>query len=89
MDEIDKHEIDRDERAAILRRLRINKLKAELGVGEIERVALNFELGSPQITPRRKAEAIARRDAVMVEWGERMTELQELENRSSLEVDQQ
>lgn len=73
-------EIAKDEIAAILRRLYIGKLKALLGVGEIERVALNFELGSPKITAQRKAEAIARRDAVMVEWGERMTELAELES---------
>lgn len=75
MDEIAKDEIVR-----ILRRLRIGKLKTMLAVGEIERVALNFELGSPQITPQRKTEALARRDAVMIEWAQRMTELQELES---------
>jgi hypothetical protein len=43
---------------------------------------LNFEIDSPQITPQRKLEAIARRDAVMIEWGERMMELAELESSS-------
>lgn len=75
MDEIAKNEIVR-----ILRRLRINELKALLGLSEIERVALNFEIDSPQITSERKAEAIARRDAVMIEWAQRMTELTELES---------
>jgi len=36
---------------------------------------LNFELGFPQITPARKVEAIARRDAVLIEWGEIMMTL--------------
>ena len=60
--------------------LRIDNLKALLVLSEIERVGLNFEINSSQITPERKAEAIARRDAVMIEWARRMTELQELEN---------
>ena len=60
--------------------LHIDNLKALLVLSEIERVGLNFEINSPQITPERKAEAIARRDAVMIEWARRMTELQELEN---------
>lgn len=72
-------EIAKDEIAAILRRLYISNLKALLGVGEVERAALNFEIDSPQITPQRRAEAIARRDAVMIAWGERITELQQLE----------
>ncbi len=73
MDEVSKDEIVR-----IVRRLNIERLQALLGVGEIERVGLNFEIDSPQITPQRKAEAMARRDAVMIEWAQRMTELAEL-----------
>jgi hypothetical protein len=53
-------------------------LEARLVVSEIERVGLNFELGSQQITPERRADAIARRDAVLIEWGETMTKLEEL-----------
>ncbi|HEX3893461.1 MAG TPA: hypothetical protein VHW46_12870 [Terracidiphilus sp.] len=57
----------------------MDTLKALLVVSEMERAALNFEIGSPQITPERKSEAITRRDAVVIEWGRRMTELHELE----------
>jgi len=56
----------------------LSNLEARLQVFEIERVALNFELRSPQITPERKAAAAARRDAVLIEWGETMTKLEEL-----------
>ena len=77
MDEVSKNEVVR-----LLRRLNIERLRALLGVGEVERAALNFEIDSPQITPQRKAEATSRRDAVMIEWGLRMTELAELESSS-------
>jgi hypothetical protein len=68
-------EIDR-----IWRILVLDNLEAQLVVHEIERVGLNFEIDSPQVTPERKAEAIARRDTVLIEWGEIMTELEELRN---------
>jgi hypothetical protein len=55
-----------------------SNLEARLVVAEMERVGLEFELRSPQITPERKAEAIARRDAVLIEWGEIMTKLEDL-----------
>jgi hypothetical protein len=55
-----------------------SSLEARLQVSEIERVALNFELGSPQITPERKVDAMARRNAVLIQWGETMTQLEEL-----------
>lgn len=60
--------------------LRLDNLRAMLVLSEIERVGLNFEIDSSQTTPERKAEATARRDAVMIEWARRITELQELEN---------
>ena len=60
--------------------LRSDNLRAMLVLSEIERVGLNFEIDSSQTTPERKAEATARRDAVMIEWARRITELQELEN---------
>jgi hypothetical protein len=56
----------------------LSNLEALLVVCEIERVGLNFELRSPLITPERRAEAIARRDALLIEWGETMTKLEEL-----------
>jgi hypothetical protein len=62
----------------------VTNLEARLQVSEIERVALNFEIGSPQITLERKAEAIARRDVVLIEWGEIMTRLEELRQISTL-----
>lgn len=62
----------------------VTNLEARLQVSEIERVSLNFEIGSPQVTPERKAEAIARRDAVLIEWGEIMTKLEELRQISVL-----
>jgi hypothetical protein len=56
----------------------LSNLEARLTVAEIELTALNFELRSPQIRPERRAEAIARSDAMIVEWGETMTKLEEL-----------
>jgi hypothetical protein len=61
-----------------------SSLEARLQVSEIERVALNFELGSPQITPERKVDAMARRNAVLIQWGETMTQLEELRRISML-----
>lgn len=60
--------------------LRLDNLRAMLVLSEIERVGLDFEIDPSQTTPERKAEAIARRDAVMIEWARRITELQELED---------
>jgi hypothetical protein len=62
----------------------VSNLEARLQVSEIERVALNFEIGSPQITPERRAAAIARRDAVLIQWGETMSKLEELRQISML-----
>jgi hypothetical protein len=62
----------------------LSNLEARLQVSEIERVALDFELRSPQITPERKADAIACRDAVLIEWGETMTKLEELRHVTML-----
>ena len=60
----------------------LSSLQARLQVSEIERVALNFELGSPQIAPERKAEATARRDALLIERGETLTKLESCGNCS-------
>jgi hypothetical protein len=48
----------------IRRILRIDNLEALLVLYEIARVGFNAEIDSPQTTPERKAEAIARRDNV-------------------------
>ena len=66
-------EIDR-----IWRLLRLDNLEALLVLREIERVGLNFQIDSPETTPERKMEAIARRDKVLIEWGETLTELEDL-----------
>ena len=39
---------------------------------------MNFQIDSPETTPERKMEAIARRDKVLIEWGETLTELEDL-----------
>ena len=62
----------------IRRILRIDNLEALLVLYEIARVGFNAEIDSPQTTPERKAEAIARRDNVLIEWGETITELDDL-----------
>lgn len=65
------------------RLLRLDNLEALLVLREIERVGLNFEIDSQKITPERKAEAIARRDEVLIEWGETLTELEDLRNSNN------
>jgi hypothetical protein len=62
------------------RLLRLDNLEALLVLREIERVGLNFEIDSPETTPERKANAIARRDEGLIEWGETLTELEDLRN---------
>jgi len=68
-------EIDR-----IWRLLRLDNLEALLVLREIERVGLNFQIDSPQVTPEKKAAALIRRDKVLIEWGETLTELEDLRN---------
>jgi hypothetical protein len=64
----------------ILRRLLIGAKEARLVACQIALLGLNFEIDSPQTKPMRKAEAIRRRDIVLVQWGEIMTELDELQS---------
>jgi hypothetical protein len=64
----------------IWRLLRLDNLEALLVLREIERVGLNFQIDSPQIAPEQKAAAIFRRDQVLIEWGETLTELEDLRN---------
>jgi hypothetical protein len=65
------------------RLLRLDNLEALLVLREIERVELNFQIDSPQITPEQKAKSIARRDEVLIEWGETLTELEDLRNSNN------
>jgi hypothetical protein len=65
------------------RLLRLDNLEALLVLREIERVGLNFEIDSPQITPEQKAKFITRRDEVLIEWGETITELEDLRNSNN------
>jgi hypothetical protein len=65
------------------RLLRLDNLEALLVLREIERVGLNLEIDSPQITPEQKAKSIARRDEVLIEWGETITELEDLRNSNN------
>ena len=71
-------EIDR-----ICRLLRLDNLEAQVVLREIERVGLNAQIDSPETTRERRAKAIARRDASLIEWGEIMTELEELRRTSA------
>ena len=68
-------EIDR-----LYRLLRTNHLEAQLVLYEIARVGFNAEIDSPETPPERRAEAIELRDASLIEWGESITELEELRN---------
>ena len=54
----------------------IQNLEAILAVQEIELAGLKLVIESPLIAPVEKAGAIERRDAVIVEWGKTMTELE-------------
>jgi hypothetical protein len=62
-----------------LRTLLIDAKEARLVTCEVALFALSFEIDSPQIIPIREAEAIHRRDIVLVQWGEITTELDELQ----------
>ncbi len=61
-----------------LRRYLADSLEARLVLCEFRRTGLDSVLDSPFITPKARAEAMAERDAVLIEWGEVMTELAEL-----------
>jgi hypothetical protein len=73
-------ESERDEIDRICRLLWLDNLKAQLMLREIERLGLNAQIDSPDTTPKRRAEAIARRDASLVEWAKLFTELEDLRN---------
>lgn len=61
---------------ASLRDILRNFFEARLVLCEMRRATANFELGSPFITPEKRAELTKMRDAALVEWGEVMTELE-------------
>jgi hypothetical protein len=70
------------------RRLRLSMLKAQLALREMERTALTIEIDSPLTTPERKAQAIARRDASLIEWAEIMNEVGDSWGVSELDREQ-
>lgn len=66
--------------------LQVN-LEARLVLCEIRRASANFELGSPFITPKTRAELTKLRDAALVEWGQVMTELEALKAAREMNED--
>ena len=59
------------------RALLIQNLEAIVAVQEIELAGLNFAIDSLLNSPEEKAEVIARRGTLIVEWGKTMTELED------------
>ena len=66
-------EIDR-----IYRLLLTDTLEAKLVLCEIARAGFNAQIDSPDATPEGRAESIASRDAALIEWGNTLTELEDL-----------
>lgn len=62
----------------IILRLKISELEAQLALREIERVGLNWVIDDPKTDPDEKYRLELRRERVLIEWGEIMSELQEL-----------
>jgi hypothetical protein len=75
-----------DEIGEIILRLRINELEAHLVLREIERAALNREIGDPKADDDERYRKTIRRDRTVIEWGEVMTELQDLRDRYGREL---
>jgi hypothetical protein len=75
-----------DQIGEIILRLRINELEAHLVLREIERAALNREIEDPKIDADERYRKTIRRDRTIIEWGEVMTELQDLRERYSREL---
>ena len=70
-----------DQIGAIILKLKITELEAQLVLREIERAGLNAQIDDPNFDLDEKDRAILRRERVIVEWGEIMTELQDLRIR--------
>lgn len=75
-----------DQIGEILLQLKTTELEAQLALREIARIALTHEIEDLEKDPLHKREAELRRDRVLVEWGEIMTELQELRARASARI---
>ena len=61
--------------------MKITELEAQLVLREIERAVLNAQIDNPKFDPDEKDRAVLRRHRLIVEWGEIMTELQDLRSR--------
>jgi len=64
--------------AEALRTNLIDQLEARLILCEFRRVGLNSVIDSPFVAPEDRNQAILERGAVLIEWGEVMTQLHEL-----------
>jgi len=76
-----------DQIGEIILKLKITELQAQLALRELERVALNLEIDDPATDDDRKHLASIRRDRTVIEWGEIMTELQELRECHARELE--
>jgi hypothetical protein len=70
----------------IILRLKISELEALLVLCEIERLGLNREIEDPETTFCKRSDAERRRDRVIVEWGQIMTQLHDLRGRQEREL---
>lgn len=67
-----------DQIGEIVLKLRITELGAQLALREIERLGLSRQINDPSFDPGEKERAVLRRERTIIEWGEIMTDLQEL-----------
>ena len=67
-----------DDLEDILHRMRVSNLEARLELREIEAAAYTREIASPLTYATRRAEAIERRDAVLIELSRIRAELDEM-----------
>ena len=74
-----------DQIADILLKLRIAELEAHVALREIERAGLTRQIDDPGCDPDERDRAILRRERVIIEWGEFMTELHDLRDQRDIE----
>ncbi|HLY40504.1 MAG TPA: hypothetical protein VKR52_04780 [Terracidiphilus sp.] len=67
-----------DQISEIILRLKISELEAQAVLRELERDAWNKVIDDPNTNEDDRSRASIRRDRTIIEWGEIMTELQEL-----------
>jgi hypothetical protein len=72
-----------DDLEDVRRRMRMSNLEARLELHEIEIAALNKKIASPLTSPRRREEALERRDVEQGEWWAIKAELDEMQKSNS------